>query len=45
MQQARTGAEVVTDAAGQVSGVLTLENITEMMLVRNAQPGFRFKRR
>ena len=45
MQQARTGAEVVTDAAGQVSGVLTLENITEMMMVRNAQPGFRFTRR
>ena len=44
MQQRRTGAEVVTDAAGRVSGLLTLENITEMMLVENAQPGFRFKR-
>ncbi len=45
MQQLKTGAEAVTDAAGKLSGVLTLENITEMMMVENAQPGFRFRRR
>lgn len=45
LQQLKTGAEAVTDAAGKLSGVLTLENITEMMMVENAQPGFRFRRR
>lgn len=44
----RTGgarAEVVLDAAGQVAGVLTQENIAEMMMVENAQPGWKFRRR
>ena len=45
IQQLKTGAEAVTDAAGKLIGVLTLENITEMMMVENAQPGFRFRRR
>lgn len=44
----RTGggrAEVVLDATGQVAGILTQENIAEMMMVENAQPGWRFRRR
>ena len=38
-------AAVVTDARGSVTGVLTLENIGEMMMVENAKPGWRFSRR
>jgi Zn-dependent protease len=38
-------AEVVADAAGRVTGILTLENIAEMMMVESAQPGWRFTRR
>jgi hypothetical protein len=45
MQQLKTGAEAVADAAGKLAGVLTLENIAEMTMVENAQPGFRFRRR
>jgi stage IV sporulation protein FB len=46
--QMRSGgakAEVVLDAEGRVVGVLTQENIAEMMMVENAQPGWRFGRR
>lgn len=38
-------AEVVADAAGRILGVLTLENIAEMMMVESAKPGWRFQRR
>ena len=38
-------ATVVTDARGVVTGVLTLENIGEMMMVENVKPGWRFSRR
>jgi Zn-dependent protease len=38
-------AEAVTDAAGRVTGILTLENIGEMMMIENAKPGWRFARR
>ena len=44
----RTGgarAEIVLDAHGQVAGILTHDNIAEMMMVENAQPGWRFRRR
>jgi CBS domain containing-hemolysin-like protein len=43
----RTGgarAEVVLDTHGRVAGILTHDNIAEMMMVENAQPGFRFRR-
>ena len=36
---------VVTDGGGSIAGVLTLENIGEMMMVENAKPGWRFARR
>ncbi len=38
-------AAVVTDAAGRITGVLTIENIGEMMMVENVKPGWRFSRR
>jgi Zn-dependent protease len=38
-------AEVVADAAGRVLGMLTAENVAEMMLVESARPGWRFRRR
>ncbi len=38
-------AEAVQDASGRVIGVLTLDNISEMMMVENVKPGWRFARR
>ena len=38
-------AEVVADAEGRVLGVLTAENVAEMMMVQAARPGWRFRRR
>lgn len=38
-------AEVVMDPGGRVLGVLTAENISEMMMVEAARPGWRFRRR
>ncbi len=38
-------AEVVVDAAGRVLGVLTNDNVAEMMMVESARPGWRFGRR
>ena len=40
-----TRAEAVVDPTGRVTGVLTQENIAEMMMVENARPGWRFRRR
>ena len=45
MRALGAGAEVVVDAQGRVAGILTHENIAEMMMVENARPGFRFRRR
>lgn len=45
MRSTGARAEAVLDAAGQVAGILTQENIAEMMMVENAQPGWRFRRR
>ena len=45
MRSGGARAEVVLDAAGQVAGILTQENIAEMMMVENARPGWRFTRR
>jgi Zn-dependent protease/predicted transcriptional regulator len=45
MRGSGSRAEVVLDAAGRVVGILTQENIAEMMMVENARPGWRFTRR
>jgi CBS domain-containing protein len=45
MRNTGARAEVVLDAAGHVVGILTQENVTEMMMVENARPGWRFGRR
>ena len=45
MRSGGARAEVVLDASGQVAGILTQENIAEMMMVENARPGWRFRRR
>jgi Zn-dependent protease len=37
-------AEAVMDSSGRIAGVLTLENIGEMMMVENARPDWSFKR-
>ncbi|MFN4143216.1 site-2 protease family protein [Aestuariivirga sp.] len=38
-------AEVVIDAEGRPVGILTHDNIAEMMMVESVQPGWRFRRR
>lgn len=45
MRQRGDAAAVVADAAGRVLGVLTVENVAEMMLVEGARPGWAFRRR
>ncbi len=45
MRNAGARAEVVLDPSGRVTGILTNENIAEMMMVENARPGWRFTRR
>lgn len=45
MRQRGAGAAVVADATGRVLGVLTAENVAEMMMVESARPGWRFRRR
>lgn len=45
MRNRGANAEVVADAAGRAVGVLTSENIAEMMMVASIQPGWRFGRR
>ena len=44
MRKSGGKAEVVLDAEGKVAGILTNENIAEMMMVENARPGWRFGR-
>lgn len=38
-------AEVVVDRSGAVIGMLTLENVAEMMMVENARPGWHFAKK
>lgn len=38
-------AEAVVDHGGRVLGLLTAENVAEMMMVEAARPGWRFRRR
>jgi Zn-dependent protease/CBS domain-containing protein len=45
MRNGGARAEVVLDGGGKVAGILTQENIAEMLMVENAQPGWRFRRR
>ena len=45
MRQRGAAAEIVADAQGRVLGVLTAENVAEMMMVESARPGWRFRRR
>lgn len=44
MRRRGARAEVVADATGRVVGVLTAENVAEMMMVESALPGWRFTR-
>lgn len=45
LRQRGAKAEVVIDHSGHPVGVLTQENIAEMMMVESARPGWRFMRR
>ena len=45
MRQRGAAATIVADAQGRVLGVLTAENVAEMMMVESARPGWRFRRR
>lgn len=45
LRQRGARAEVVIDLADRPLGILTQENIAEMMMVENARPGWRFARR
>jgi len=45
MEATRAPALIVTDARGDFAGLLTSENIGEMMLVETARPGMGFTRR
>lgn len=45
MRNRGASAEVVADAGGRVLGVLTAENVAEMMMVESVRPGWRFRRR
>lgn len=38
-------AEVVADASGRAIGILTSDNVGEMMMVESVRPGWRFRRR
>jgi CBS domain-containing protein len=44
MRQRGATAEVVASAGGQVIGILTQENVAEMMMIESARPGWRFQR-
>ena len=45
MDGATAGAEVVLDHAGRIAGILTNDNVAEMMLIESVRPGWRFQRR
>jgi Zn-dependent protease len=42
LRGSRRKAEAVVDSRGNVIGLLTMENITEMMMIESARPGWRF---
>ena len=44
LTQAKAPALFVLDDAGRLAGVITPENVGEMMLVRSVRPDFRFRR-
>lgn len=44
LRSAGRKAEAVVDAEGRVIGLLTADNIAEMMMVETARPGWRFSR-
>jgi Zn-dependent protease/CBS domain-containing protein len=44
LNQAKAPALFVLDHAGRLAGLLTPENVGEMMLVRSVRPDFRFRR-
>ncbi len=45
MRARRVSAEVVTGRNGEALGVITLDNISEMMMIENAKPGWSFARK
>jgi stage IV sporulation protein FB len=45
LNQSKAPALCVVDDAGRLVGLLTPENVGEMMLVRSVRPDFRFRRR
>lgn len=44
MRNRGAAAEVVLDEAGRVAGVLTNDNVAEMMMIESVRPGWRFQR-
>jgi stage IV sporulation protein FB len=45
LNQAKAPALLVLNEAGQLVGLVTPENIGEMMMVRNVRPDYRFRAR
>lgn len=45
MRNRGASAEVVVDGRGQIAGVLSSENVAEMMMINSIRPGWRFARR
>jgi Zn-dependent protease len=45
MRARGAGAEVVLDDVGRIAGILTNDNVAEMMLIESVRPGWRFQRR
>lgn len=44
MRSRGAAAETVLDEAGRIAGVLTNDNVAEMMLIESVRPGWRFRR-
>ena len=42
MRARGTKAEIVIGRDGRITGILTIENIAEMMMIHAARPGWRF---
>jgi stage IV sporulation protein FB len=45
LNQSKAPALCIVDDTGRLVGLLTPENVGEMMLVRSVRPDFRFRRR
>jgi CBS domain-containing protein len=45
MSRYRYRSQIVVDDDGRVVGMLTLENLAEMMMIHNMQPGWHFLKR